>query len=86
MPEEEKQQPAQKQRGRPRRPFVITGEIVEEHELGPNLNHPYRHLTPEQRAQQFADILVRIIRRQIERERLEQLKGPVPTQEEQHER
>jgi hypothetical protein len=75
MSEEEQPQPVKKKRGRPRKPFIITGEIVQEHELGPNLHHPNRHLTPEQEAQQFADALVRVIRRQIERERLEQLEG-----------
>lgn len=83
---EEESQPAKKKRGRPRKPFIITGEIVEEHELGPNLNHPYRHLTPEQRAQQMADIIARILRRKVERERLEQLEGRGPSQEVQDER
>jgi len=86
MSDQEKSQPAPKKRGRPRRPFIITGEIVQEHELGPNPHHPYRHLTPEQRAQQLADIIARILRRKVERERLEQLEGRGPSQEDQAKR
>lgn len=80
MADKEKQQVTKKKRGRPRRPFVITGEIVHESEVGPNPHHPHRHLnlTPEQRAQQLADIIARILRRKVERERLEQLEGRGP--------